>query len=762
MNRFLNPAIKSAFLLLLAANFGTYSANAQGNGETNPGPRLEITTTKETFRVGEVIPLTLGFTSITPDRYQLNKATYDRSGRMGYESFEVNPQAGTRDPLQLYFHSIAGFLGGGLTGFEFLSGKPTIIHLDLNEWVSIDRPGDYKLSVVSHRVADVEASKKPFGAGVELKSNTINLRIIAADPQWQTAQLQEILAGLDAAPDSKQQVGAATGQTVDQTRYAALRRLRFLDSESATRELARRIRGDDNNADHECMFGLIGSPHRRAAIPVMDTLLTDPDFPIGENFIYARAMIPLDPDEPPESLRKEFQANLDSVRSQLIEQLSGKRGKALATSLDTALGYSDSPLPAARRTALIQQMIGVFSQLPPEKQEAWLSYRWDAIKGPEWIPVLRSLAEHYEEFKQLREMHAYQSLAASGAALKRWYELDPEGARPAVIAEIVRPKPRYDANVLGMLPDKVLPEAEQAIVDHLLATNEYEVEGNLTSLLWRYAGPEMLPLVIGKITEHKGTWAGTAESNSLAYVLKVDLVAARPLLEQAISVRCPRANACARVIFAEIGKLEPGPTLEELAIQALNDPDLQVANDAALYLEHHGSAQAEQPLLARYEALSKEWKGRDSEFQFVFGRDNPNTWVVGLARTLMQALSLNTEWLADETKLRQIEALAFDDETTRQAKVYLDASAHKPLQLFFMFFGGPQPHVDFELAQYQLHSLEELKKKLGQYPQGTNLEFSAPVPSTPEEVEKTYREIADFASKNGLRLTRAAVAQGQN
>jgi hypothetical protein len=61
---------------------------------------------------------------------------------MNYERFIVEPRETNRDPLQSYFNSIAGFFGGGLTNFAFLVSSPTLIQLNLNEWVSLERVGD--------------------------------------------------------------------------------------------------------------------------------------------------------------------------------------------------------------------------------------------------------------------------------------------------------------------------------------------------------------------------------------------------------------------------------------------------------------------------------------------------------------------------------------------------------------------------------------------------------------------------------------------
>jgi hypothetical protein len=89
-------------------------------------------------------------------------ARYDRSGRMSYEQFSVNPDGSWGDPLRSYFNSSMGWMGGGLTGFEFLSESPTKISLELNEWVQFNRAGKYRVTVQTSRVGEISGgSLKP-------------------------------------------------------------------------------------------------------------------------------------------------------------------------------------------------------------------------------------------------------------------------------------------------------------------------------------------------------------------------------------------------------------------------------------------------------------------------------------------------------------------------------------------------------------------------------------------------------------------------
>jgi hypothetical protein len=45
------------------------------------------------------------------------------------------------------------------------------------------------------------------------------------------------------------------------------------------------------------------------------------------------------------------------------------------------------------------------------------------------LPLLKRYAESYTDFPEMRESNAHDSLSLSASALRRWYELDPAGAR---------------------------------------------------------------------------------------------------------------------------------------------------------------------------------------------------------------------------------------------------------------------------------------------------------------------------------------------
>lgn len=190
---------------------------------------------------------------------------------MGYERFVVEPEDSTEDPLHAYFKSVPTFFSGGLTNFESLSEKPIVIHLDLNEWVRFDKPGNYLVTVLSTPAGDTQVGTYEHGTRTEIRSNTIELEILAPDPAWQRAELQKILVELSHPPPTYMALTPQPGSL-------ALRRLRYLVSPDATRELARHLMGEELGAEWNNMFGLIGSPNRVIGLEEMKKLLVDTGF----------------------------------------------------------------------------------------------------------------------------------------------------------------------------------------------------------------------------------------------------------------------------------------------------------------------------------------------------------------------------------------------------------------------------------------------------------------------------------------------------
>ena len=182
---------------------------------------------RSTYQIGERIPIDLSFTGPGNKQFEITRSSYDRSGRMAYEQFDVEPNSGWSDPLALYFGSQRSFMGGGLSSLGILSPTPTVMHLNLNEWIRFDQPGSYTVVVTSHRVGDSLDANRTIShpSDLLLKSNPIHLKIVPANNTWQRAKLAAIIDELSTHP-------AAAG-IQSPAREAAVADLRYLGTPQA-------------------------------------------------------------------------------------------------------------------------------------------------------------------------------------------------------------------------------------------------------------------------------------------------------------------------------------------------------------------------------------------------------------------------------------------------------------------------------------------------------------------------------------------------
>jgi hypothetical protein len=484
----------------------------------------------------------------------------------------------------------------------------------------------------------------------------------------------------------------------------------------------------------------------------VEEALEDPNHPITQNFLFVmRTLTPADraASMNPEHWRDEQRQTLE----ELIAVLPKKTGKALTVSLSTAANeaWNVPDVPKATIDKLTEQLISMFDQLSAQDQNMLLTYRWDKVASPKLAPLLQRVAQRYEDFPQMREMNAYTQLQVTASALRHWYEMDPEGARPAVIAEITRLRPRYGVRLLGMLPDKTLPEADSALAEHLRTTTDLDGSANLASLIARYASDAILPQVLSQLDPHIGKWACAIQNPLLAYVLRVAPELARPRIEQAITTRGPDFTACYNSIFQEISEMHFDPVLEEIGIRSLDDPDAQVAMTAATMLGRFGSSSAEPALLERYRRWSQQWTGRESELNVPFAQSSREVLNQrGLGQNLMMSLATGQHWFADKKKLEQLSQMSKVSSIQDQAEQCVKAWQNQPLTISF---SRMSPYGEFraQVAQYALHSIEALKEKLVQFPSGTKFILSTESNAPSRELKKAT-EIREFVTSYGMEL----------
>jgi len=197
------------------------------------------------FRQGEVIGLTVTYSSASEKPYSLDTRSYDRSGRLsGTEVSCIDPPI-ERDPLTDYFEGGVGWTGGGLSStWELRRQGPFVVNIELNEWKSLS-PGSYHLRISGHRVS--LPGENPEARPIPLQSNEVEFQVVEASAEWQAEQLSAAMHTLDSADPSSDEA------------KRAVKVLRFLGSEASTRELARRYWGSNAQPlGWDLKFGLFG------------------------------------------------------------------------------------------------------------------------------------------------------------------------------------------------------------------------------------------------------------------------------------------------------------------------------------------------------------------------------------------------------------------------------------------------------------------------------------------------------------------------
>ena len=736
-------------LLLLAAN-GTVARGEESPPPFDPGTTLKVSvaTSQREFHIGEVIPLELSFSSHVKSRYQVNEASYDRSGRMNYEHFHVRPPEGAVDPIPADGLSL---IGGGLTNFSYLGPKPWNIRLNLNEWMRFTTPGEYRLIVSSERVSR-KTPAGPFGsADITVRSNPITLKIVGAYPDWQKRTYDQAVAVINANPGEERLVYGEP----DSPKQKAWDTLRYLGTPDAASELAKRLRGDESdNHDFTCYIGLISSPARATARDALIREMADPDHPINDTFLDTLRMVE------PEHRTDQYTEDGQRIRNEelakelqkLLAVLPDKRGRALAVSLSTAVDDAWTlKVPRATLDKLVSQLVAIFDQLPPSEQSLLLNYRWETIAGPSMLPIVKRYAQL--SAKALEEHGANQPDTRDilTGAIKRWFELDPVDARSYIINEITDPDPRIDASVLGILPDATLPEVDAPLAQHFAAHDSGdEPDSFVASLIARYATPAILPQILKESDPFIGKWSCATQTAILAYALRADPEAARSRLERAVAAHGKGWTGCYRRVLSEVAEIQYGPVLEKIAIRVLDSPNEDVAADAAKTLGKFGSPAAESSLSRRYEKWIRQSAAYGPERFFTsadYAEDlnGASSDPVGLGRIFLEALATGQGWLTDTKKLQHLIAISKFPSIRRDLQKYLGSWSKKPLAIAFsddpISFSG---HV----AQYDLDSASALEKKLSQFPAGT--EFSIPAPHDSTANREYLARLRAFLTNHGM------------
>jgi hypothetical protein len=742
--------LASCLFLLLAASLPAKFAYAEDESCSAtisiPGDVSLLLTLKDgrsVYHQGEIIPLQLAFTSSTEKKYNLNTRNYDRSGRLNAESFCIDPDA-SHDPLADYYSSgLFGFIGGGLGSEHSLDQTPYLVNLELNEWQSLP-PGSYTLRVVSHRIGVAAAANEP-GSGmklVPLASNTVQFQVIAATPEWQAEQLATAVSVLE-----------NPGSSDEQTAHAA-RVLRFLGSEAAARELTRRFWAQ-NDQPHgwDFMFGLVASPYRATAIEGLKAAVANPQHPVTRELVQTLALLQIQSNPeyrlPPydekrkDAWVKQRDAKMAAYNKIVSEEFSlvaatldSKSGQARAVTVNTLL-TEGSDLPEAAHAQLRHLLVASWDSLPQKKRNELIQYRWDEIGGPELLPILRGIVNSPPKPGQSTES------AERGPALRHLYELDPTEGRELILREILNTKGDIGISVLGMLPDKELPQVEAPILARLQVHNDTSADFRLIE---RYATARPLPELKTIYEQAQGKWACDPQAALLRYFLRVD--PDYGIAEASAALKERQFTGCYKMVFSDFRDALRLPGLEKIAISALNDPSPEVAANAAGALGKYGSAKAEPALWQRLRKFHEDWGEKSDQLRYRPGLSQELLAEGMLEYSLIHAIANGQAWLCGPEKLQR---LAESVTTERKQEVEGMIKEWQNDQFFLNMNWWPTGELDYTVAYFSGHGMADLTEKLSQFPSGTR--FTSIMTIAQRNLHRAeVAEVENAAAAAGLRL----------
>lgn len=717
---------QSAGLAILLLALAPLSAK-----ESQPTFDVRTANGQTTFHIGERIPLKLTFSSPNDTQYKIAPCCpeqHDRGGEFDFESFEVIPSSGWADPLRTYLARDRSVTGHGWPAKPLLASKPFEVSLDLNYYVRFDRPGAYRVEVVSRRVIGATPSR--------LRSNALELQIIPATPEWQNAALTAIKWKLAR--------GAAAGKAYQD----AVSDLRYLATPVTVEEMTRKLRTGFDYPAQECSMGLLGLPDslREVALADMNRRIDEPDFPISPLFFSTMSFLHVTSGSTAESIRQQLHTIEDMLWQTVLSAVPKKELPARAETVQTLFWFGrniNTPELKSRMAALLRSSL---LDLDSRSQVDDLREHWDLLRSPGILPALQTLAK-------LPAMNdgdgPYSREDLKSLALRRWYELDPAGARAEMLAQISSKPPSLSAQAVAFMPAEALPQFESQWAAAFVGTTDQQQEDVLGSLLARFGTGAATPQMIVKLNEPPRPGACMAHALALAYLVRFSPRDARPLKR----VHAADDPECKSSLLRWISEYATAPVMSEVAIEGLDDSDSQVFSDSLQYLTLYGTKADEKPIWDRYVKWAKASSGKADIL------DHPEPGLhecepVCTAEALGGALLANQGWLADQELISRVVRRCAGKEMCK-ALNDLAGSAAPPYLVTLPDVPSFSGVESFNVAQYTPMSRELLAAKIRQYPRGTKFVLSRVGPVS-EDQRKLEEEIRVIFEKNGMSLENPA------
>ena len=705
------------------------SLNAQ---EARPVLTAQTANGQAIFHIGERIPLKLTFSSPNDTEFLIAPRSNGRGADLDRESFEVNPPVGWSDPLATYFERDFPLIGHLWLPAPLLKSKPVETSLDLNQWARFDQPGVYRVTVTSRRVYSADRHDGP----ITLQSNVIELQIIAATQAWQDAKLKATLPKLDPANPSFQ---------------GAVGNLRYLATQEAIDEMTRRMRqGDAYTITSECSMGLAGLPvsMRDFAIASMEKRINERNYPISSTFVRTMALLHVSPGSNADSVREQRRAFDATLRQMIFSAVAKKEGVARAQTVQTLLNYWRNTNTDNMNAQIAPSLSASLLDLDERSQMDDLRQRWDMLRSPGILPALETLAK----LPSLSDSNLgpYSRENLKSVAFRRWYELDPAGARSEILAEIGTATPALSAQAIRFMPTELLPEFESIWAQSFVQSTSQQQESVVGSLLVRFGTGTAVTQMNERLSEASRDYPCMSRALALAYLVRFSPENARPLLKREM------ANGevgCDGTLLLWISEHATASMMNEIADEALNDTNPKTFGDAIRYLTSYGRKADEQIVWDRFAKWATAWAGEAA----VLDHQEPGLHDMNPdlreGESLGLALIANQGWFADQALVARVLEMCVGQQMCKTLRDALAAGA--PLNRVVVPDAseplGTWSGQSFAVAQYNPKSREQLEAKLSQYPTGTKFTLFRVWTGT-EDQQKLEDEVRAIFKKHGMIL----------
>ena len=612
--------------------------------------------------------------------------------------------------------------------------------ISLNGSLHTPRPGRYRVAALARKQVLVNPGpmSRSYGYADPAQyavSNTIQLEIVAATPEWVAQTIAASVATLK-GPEPN-------GKEAYEARRAAAEQLGFLDTPAAWRASLDLLPVEEGIL----LRGFAGSRQPARACEMMQSVIPAPGQAVSSYYldslgrICATANLPARPPpggkpaEPTADQLRYSREWTDYWRSTMAKasavlaasvpgKLGGKKAIAFQTLMDRV--QQAQPLPDWV-PALKSEFIKSYPTLGAQWQRQLLSYYSSTLRSRDLIPLLEGVLDGWKPGDYYEAPHE---------AIANLYALDPSRAQARIVAELKKDRTWLDSPQLALLP----PAAARITDDELIAglagaqrSGGWNVGLHMTALA-KYGTPKALPRVKAIYESQQDA----CQPELMAYFVRADpAYADRIFHSHPWDVRA-QPPPCTGMIFERTPRIAMGPVLEKYMTAYLMQGTVNLKKTAAQSLGKFGSPAALGPLWDTFRYFHDYWKGKKAELV-------RNGEGVGLEMELRNAIAKGRHWLATDADLRLLESLCVSERCVAETEQDLRAW-QKPLRIDLR-----SPRSGAVAQYYDLETLEDLEEKLGQFPKGTQFELIA-APGAGEAAA----EIRKYAAARSLAIVTRA------